>query len=109
MDIYDMLDTIAEDTKARYITRIVDTGDAYVVNVCDVGGKPVFAHPYQYPYKPDAKKVTLLDSEWYKKYSEGKVLYENEVILAYSVLEFCCLSLLLLLLRRSYYCQCERM
>lgn len=82
MSIYDMLDTIAEDTKARYITRIVDTGDAYVVNVCDVGGKPVFAHPYQYPYKPDAKKVTLLDSEWYKKYSEGKVLYENEVILA---------------------------
>ena len=26
MSIYDMLDTIAEDTKARYITRIVDTG-----------------------------------------------------------------------------------
>lgn len=51
MDIYDMLDTISEDTKARYITRIVDTGEAYVVEVCDVGGEPVFVPPYQYLLK----------------------------------------------------------
>lgn len=82
MDIYDFLPTIAKDTKARYISRIVDTGEAYVVGVCGIGGEPVYAPPYQYPYKANVRKASLIDQQWYIKYSDGKPLYENQVIRA---------------------------
>lgn len=80
MDIYDMLDTIANDMKDYHISHIVDMGDSYAISVCNVDGGVVYGSPFVYPYKPNADKKDFLSYEWQQKYHNGVVLYDNEVL-----------------------------
>ena len=80
MTILDIAKVIVESVKPFRITRIVDTGECYVVCVCDSNDDPPLILPYSFTYNMEKGYYDVDNPEKRKKFFDGKLIYLDDSI-----------------------------
>lgn len=80
MTILDIAKVIVESVKPFRITRIVDTGECYVVCVCDSNDDSPLIPPYSFTYNMEKSYYDVDNPEKRKKFFDGKLIYLDDSI-----------------------------
>ena len=77
MDFDDLMIQLEEELFPSTITRVVDTGECFVVFVCGPDGYPPLQMPYAVSQDGKITAYDLSDEELKRKHDEGRVLYTD--------------------------------
>lgn len=80
MTVLEIAKVMVDSVKPFRITRIVDTGECYVVCVCDSNDDPPLMPPYSFSYDMVKSYYDIDDSEKEKLFRNGNIIYNDDSI-----------------------------
>lgn len=80
MTVLEIAKVMVDSVKPFRITRIVDTGECYVVCVCDSNDDPPLMPPYSFSYDMVKSYYDIDDPEKEKLFRNGNVIYNDDSI-----------------------------
>lgn len=80
MTVLEIAKVMVDSVKPFRITRIVDTGECYVVCVCDSNNDPPLMPPYSFSYDMVKSYYDIDDPEKEKLFRNGNVIYNDDSI-----------------------------
>lgn len=80
MTVLEIAKVMVDSVNPFRITRIVDTGECYVVCVCDSNDDPPLMPPYSFSYDMVKSYYDIDDPEKEKLFRNGNVIYNDDSI-----------------------------